>query len=122
MSAPPCAWLRASPMLRGMTAPDPAPSLAYLLARLAVTEARVRHAVAARRGGQPHTPDPFRGLYLSDDDVDGLLTRPAPAGPAAEVTDLLNRAEQVADAAESGGTAPALRRLRRTFGLLPLDV
>ena len=109
-------------MLRGMTAPEPSPSLAYLLARLAVTEARVRHAVAARRGGQPPTPDPFRGLYLRDEDVDGLLTPAEPAGPAAEVADLSSRAEQVADTAESDGTVPALRRLPRTFGLLPLDV
>ncbi|MFJ5548484.1 ATP-binding protein [Streptomyces sp. NPDC093225] len=54
----------------------------YLLGRLAIVEARVRRAVAARRAGDPEADDPFRGLYLSDETVRRILDDPgAPMGP-----------------------------------------
>jgi winged helix domain-containing protein/ATPase family protein associated with various cellular activities (AAA) len=101
-------------MLPGMSDP----STASLLARLSVVEARVREAVAHRRARGAQTADPFRGLYLSDDDVDGLLSRPRPAAAGTGLP-----VEADADRApEEHGRTPALRRLPRTFGLLPLDV
>jgi hypothetical protein len=89
-------------MLSGMTEP------AYLLDRIAVLEARVRDAVTRRRGGTPHTADPFRGLYLSDEEVDGLLD--GPVGVPSPV------------ALDSAPDGTPLGRLRQHFGLLPLDV
>ncbi|WP_030197609.1 ATP-binding protein [Streptomyces sp. NRRL S-87] len=54
----------------------------YLLGRLAIVEARVRRAVAARRAGDPEADDPFRGLYLSDETVRRILDDPGtPMGP-----------------------------------------
>lgn len=55
------------------------PSLAYLLGRLAIVEARVRAAVDRRRVDDPDPGDRFRGLYISDAQVDGLLASPAVA-------------------------------------------
>ena len=52
------------------------PSLAYLFARLALVEARVRAAVDRRRADDPDPDDRFRGLYISDAQVDALLAGP----------------------------------------------
>ena len=61
-------------------------SLAHLLGRLAVLDLSVRAAVDTRRRVDPGLDDPFRGLYLGDDDVERLLAgtvpRPAPAPEA----------------------------------------
>ncbi len=46
-----------------------------VLAGLARIEHRVRALVAERRIADPAPDDPFRGLYLSDEAVDGILTR-----------------------------------------------
>ena len=51
-------------------------SLAHLLARVEAIEARVRAAVARRRAVDPTPDDPFRGLYIGDDDVERLLADP----------------------------------------------
>ncbi len=56
--------------------------LGHLFARVALVEARVRAMVEHRRRDDPAPDDPFRGLYLTDDDVDRLLAARAP-GPAA---------------------------------------
>jgi hypothetical protein len=97
------------------------PSVGHLLARLRVIEARVRAAVARRRSADPNPDDPFRGLYLTEDDVERLLAgRAAPddRGLDADVA----RAEAAADEAERAGADLRLRRLARTFELEPLDV
>ncbi|GAA3037312.1 hypothetical protein GCM10020000_13990 [Streptomyces olivoverticillatus] len=57
----------------------------WLLARLAVIEARVRRAIALRTGCEESVPaelleppfDPFQGLYISDDMASHLLDAPA---------------------------------------------
>jgi hypothetical protein len=47
--------------------------LADVLGRLADLETRIRAEITTRRAGDPAPDDPFRGLYLSDDAIDGLL-------------------------------------------------
>ncbi len=99
------------------------PSLAYLLARLAVVEERVRRAVTARRELDPQPDDPFRGLYLSDEAVEWLLSgRVAPAEPDPIADAHLAAAEAAADATEGDGAPVRLRTLTRSMGLVPLDV
>jgi hypothetical protein len=83
-----------------------------LLARLAALQARVAEVVARRREHDPAPDDPFRGLYLSDEQVDRLLAeqpgRPA-GGPG--------------PAAPPFGRVPSrLERLGRRFGLDPVDL
>lgn len=77
---------------------------AGLLDRLGDLQDRVGVAVSRRREGDPAPDDPFRGLYLSDEVVDGLLGHRPPdgAGPLAD-----------------GGP---LRRLAVDFGLSDMDV
>jgi hypothetical protein len=104
----------------GSTGPG---SLPHVLARLAVVEARVRRAVALRRGTDPNPDDPFRGLYLSDEAVALVLDADrAPLAPDAADHERLAEAEAAADAAEAAGADLRLRRLARVFGLTPLDV
>ena len=55
--------------------------LGHLFARVALVEARVRAMVEHRRRDDPAPDDPFRGLYLTDDDVDRLLAARAPGPP-----------------------------------------
>jgi hypothetical protein len=66
--------------------------------------------------------DPFRGLYLSDDDVDRLLTLPEPAPRDDVVAALLARVEAGADRAEAAGAVLRLRLLVNRFGLQPFDL
>jgi hypothetical protein len=98
----------------------------YLHDRLALLAARVAEAVARRRADDPDPSDRFRGLYISEAQVDGLLAgRPgalvepsadvATAGAAAEL-------EAWADDAEREGAEVRLRRLARAFDLGALDV
>ncbi|MDL5156578.1 ATP-binding protein [Actinomycetospora termitidis] len=100
---------------------SPGADHAHVLGRLAVVEARVRRAVAARRTTDPQPDDPFRGLYVSDHRVEQLLDeteRPVPwPDPVDEA--LLRRVEQDADAARG---PVRLRLLAERFGLVPLDV
>jgi hypothetical protein len=101
-------------------------SLAHLFARLGITEMRVRAAVDRRRAGDPDPDDRFRGLYISDSQVDELLAgQPAPwvpdeAGASAATAQAAVEAD--ADEAERSGTDLRLRRLARSFGLQPLDI
>ncbi|WP_329144511.1 ATP-binding protein [Streptomyces sp. NBC_01456] len=111
----------------------PAPTAAdWLLARLAVVEARVRRAIALRTG-EESTPaelleppfDPFQGLYISDDTATHLLDTPAVPLPPATADDTLATALRTReDAAAAAGAAPPLRRLAEEFGLdaLALDI
>lgn len=106
-----------------MTGPDTGASLTYLLGRLGVLEARVRLTVAARRADDPAADDPFRGLYLSDEQVDRLLsgaTLPPPPDPDTQAH--LATLEASADEAEAAGHPLRLRSLATAFGLNPLDV
>jgi Winged helix domain, variant/ATPase family associated with various cellular activities (AAA) len=96
-------------------------SLAHVLGRLGVVEARVRAGIARRRGdGQPD--DPFRGLYVSDEDVERLLAGGRPPREALAGTELLRDIERRADIAEEAGKALRLRRLARTFELASFDI
>ena len=101
-------------------------SLAYLFARLALVEARVRAAVDRRRADDADPDDRFRGLYISDAQVDGLLAGPrrslVPEDVDAATTAALAAMERDADAAERAGADLRLRRLARAFGLDPTDV
>jgi hypothetical protein len=110
-------------MARPATAPDP--SLAYLLGRLSLVERRVRAAVDRRRATDADPGDRFRGLYISDEQVDGLLDRPSgPLVPpeADEATAGLRAAlEARAEAAEGEGATLRLRELARAFSLEPVD-
>lgn len=49
--------------------------------------ARVRLAVEAMRAADPAVDDPFRGLYLSEEEVLALLDRPPSGGPGAPAVD-----------------------------------
>jgi hypothetical protein len=102
------------------------PSLAYLFGRLAIVEGRVRAAVDRRRVDDPDPGDRFRGLYISDAQVDGLL---AGSGASlleqvwtAAAVDALATLDGAADEAEAAGHDVRLRRLARAFGLAPDDV
>jgi len=101
-------------------------SLAYLLGRIAIVEARVRSAVDRRRADDPDPGDRFRGLYISDAKVDGLLTNPGAAlidDPwTAAAVDALAALDRSADAAEAAGQDIRLRRLARAFQLDADDV
>ncbi|MEO5834002.1 MAG: ATP-binding protein, partial [Nakamurella sp.] len=52
----------------------PDESLTYLLHRVGLVEDRIRALVQQRRHDDPAPDDPFRGLYVTEDDVDRLLT------------------------------------------------
>ena len=73
-------------------------SLADLRDRLTDLETRVRAAVELRRRGDPDPDDRFRGLYISDSQVDVLLSS---AGDGAG-----EHADRAAAAAEVTGSAP----------------
>ena len=107
------------------------PSLTHLYRRLARLERRVREAVDRRRAADPDPEDRFRGLYISDDQVDRLLA--ADGHPGAEIraaiedaatrdAEDLRVAEADADEAQAAGADLRLRRLSSAFGLDELDV
>jgi hypothetical protein len=101
-------------------------SARHLAGRLGLVADRVRVAVDRRRAGDPDPDDRFRGLYVSDAQVDHLLAGGhGPLLVAADAEDAVERlaaVEQEADAAEAAGADLRLRRLARTFTLEPLDV
>ena len=79
-------------------------SLAHVLGRLGVIEDRIRWLVAARRAGDPSPDDPFRGLYLSDDAVDRLLTAPRQPVDWPDANTRLEACELSGDEAEEAGS------------------
>src|SRR5206468_10107324 len=98
-------------------------SLAHVLHRLELIEARVRAAVARRRTTDPETDDRFRGLYISQAHVDRLLAPNAvPIAPDAGAARAREDIESAADAAEHEGTDLRLRRLSRAFRLEEIDI
>ncbi len=98
-------------------------NLEHLLARLALVESRVRRATALRRAGDPDPDDAFRGLYLSPEAVDRLLTAQVSAlAPDQTETEHLQAVERAADTAERAGHPLRLRQLQRSFGLHQLDI
>jgi hypothetical protein len=100
-------------------------SLAHLQQRVILIEAGVRAAVARRRAVDSDPEDRFRGLYISEAEVDDLLAgsdRPPLVIPDAEATAQLAELEAGADAAEAAGEDVRLRRLARSFGLDDFDV
>ena len=97
------------------------PDLAYLLGRAQLVEGRVRELVALRRAGDPAPDDPFRGLYVSEETVEQLLTADAAALHPLQ-SDARVDLEADADATEAAGTPLRLRRLAAAAGLTPLDV
>ena len=105
---------------------DADPSLAYLLGRLGIVEARVRAAVDRRRADDPDPSDRFRGLYISDAQVDGLLVgqagRLVPESLNVAAADALAALDLRADEADREGHDIRLRRLARAFDLEPDDV
>jgi hypothetical protein len=96
-------------------------SLRHLRARLGALDDHVRAAVERRRAGIHGPDDPFRGLYVSEEDVDRLLEGPTEPLPAVAV-DAVLRIEAEADAAAGTGADLRLRRLAASFGLEPVDV
>ena len=98
----------------------PGVGLGHLFARVALVEARVRAMVEHRRRDDPTPDDPFRGLYLTDDDVDRLLAARITGPPRDD--DALREVERACDEAEAAGSPSRLRALQRACGLTDLDV
>lgn len=92
----------------------------YLLDRVGLIEDRVRALVAHRRQDDPAPDDPFRGLYLTEDAIQRILTPP----PTAPISDRgrLQLIESGADEAESAGALIRLRDLTRRIGLTELEL
>ncbi len=89
-------------------------SLAHVLARLDALAERVTAVVAERRESDPNPDDQFRGLYMSETDVDRLLGPPTATATTFAWTDGV---ESAADVWEAEGALLRLRRLARIFGL-----
>ena len=87
--------------------------LGHLFARVGLVEARVRAMVEHRRRDDPTPDDPFRGLYLTDDDVDRILAARTPGPPRDDAA-----LREVEDAAGSS----RLRALQEACALTDLDV
>ena len=101
-----------------MTASDS--SAAHLRARLAIVEQRVKTLIELRRGTDPNPDDAFRGLYVSDDQVDRMLAGPPetlPPSGAEAIAGQLQLVETWAGQAQASGAELRLANLRRSFGL-----
>ncbi len=99
-------------------------STAHLLERVSGVEARVRRAIARHRAADDDADDRFRGLYISDSEIDGLLSkgRRTPSALDEDAIRFLRRVEEMADLAQAKGADLRLRRLASAFGLDELDV
>jgi Winged helix domain, variant/ATPase family associated with various cellular activities (AAA) len=98
-------------------------SAAYLLVRVAILEGRVRAVVGRRRAVDPSPDDPFRGLYVTDEQVDEMLAH----GTASRViawddASAVRELEEEAADMESTGVDIRLRSLARRAGLDDLDL
>ncbi len=94
--------------------------------RLTILAGRVAQAVARRRADDPDPTDRFRGLYISEAQVDSLLAgdRAPIRGPARDqpAEEALAAVDSRAEAAAAAGADLRLRRLVQTFGLTDLDL
>ncbi len=113
-------------------------SLEYTLTRLAQLDLLIRRQVLAQRLQQgPRTDDEFRGLYVSDQDVDALLSGDtnasrfltSPSPPAETLVTLErgicaldDRLHSLEELAVRSGETPGLIRLKELFGLSDLEV
>ena len=106
----------------GETWPDA--STAHLFGRVSGVEARVRRAIARHRAADDDADDRFRGLYISDSEIDGLLSKGRRTASALDEDAIrfLRRVEETADLAQAKGADLRLRRLASAFGLDELDV
>ncbi len=108
------------------------PSLTHLMGRLDVVVSRARRAVAAHRVPDPGGDERFRGLYISDAEVDyhisgsaghisggGGIPSPSTDEDSAERLGLV---EAAADCAEAAGADLRLRRLASGFALSGVEV
>ena len=99
--------------------------LAYLLARLGLLQARVRAAIDRRRAADPDIDDRFRGLYISDAQVDALFDGAPSVGVSSELeeqrTGVLTALEQRAEHWEAEGARIRLREVAGAFGLASVD-
>lgn len=93
----------------------------HLLSRVRLVESRVHALVEFHRQDDPNPDDPFRGLYLGDEDVDRLIAarRPGPERDGAE----LQQVEQLADQEQQRtGRRSRLRSFQDAFALADVDV
>ena len=111
-------------------------SLQHLEAELVRIDAMLRRQVERWQAAGQDPADAFRGLYVSDEQADALLTRPfgtswgqagdqLPAGEELMADDLeqaTRRAEALAQAARQQGSMVRLERLERVFDLDRFDV
>jgi winged helix domain-containing protein/ATPase family protein associated with various cellular activities (AAA) len=96
-------------------------SLRHLDARLGVLDAHVRAAVQRRRAVVDASEEPFRGLYVSEEDVDRLLAGPDEPLPPLAGADARPLEEALAAVAAAGDDL-RLRDLALSFELEPVDV
>ncbi|HEV7809523.1 MAG TPA: hypothetical protein VGO64_02900, partial [Candidatus Limnocylindrales bacterium] len=95
----------------------------HLRARLSALETRVHDAVARRASTDPRPDDPFRGLYLSDQQALDLVDGRSPAWGPQPDADLagVGACEAAADEAAAAGADIRLRLLGDAFDLDLVD-
>jgi hypothetical protein len=97
-------------------------SIAHVLGCLRALEVRIRFAVRSRIARDGGEDDRFRGLYITEQDVERLLaSRPTPPIGIPEAAALREQVERTADEAEAAGADLRLRRTARAFGLDRFD-
>ena len=103
--------------------------LHYLRDELRRLESLLRPAVQRARV-QENDSDPFKGLYLSDDDADHLLEERNPQGQnlflssskAVEIQAVKASSDQRAEEGLPNGNGPRLRKLAGTFSLSDAEI
>ncbi len=111
-------------LTHSMTATGADPSIAHLLAELERIDLLLR-AAAERARQRPAADQDLRGLFIAEEEVDGLVNEPAglphwAAGPAATVAGEQRLAERRAGWHREGATL-RLEELSRLFGLSPFE-
>ena len=115
----------------GAAASPPSPDAAYVLARVDLVRARAALLVERFRASDPAPDDPFRGLYVSEDQARWMATD----GPDTDAAAALvlegsgpggrrdhEDVEDAADRLEADGVPLRLRLLAERARLSPLDV
>ncbi len=101
--------------------PAGAETSAHLQLCLALLEARVRTAVSARREVDPNPDDAFKGLYVSDEDVERLLAGGWPTRPG-DPPEILAARARIEEAFANGASGSRLSRLAERFSLGESDL